>query len=285
MSRLDELEGKRAVVTGGASGLGRELCLELARRGWRVGVVDIDEVGCKETARMVERAGGSGEAYVADVGRPEEVRAFAGRFFGSWGGVDLLVNCAGVVAMGLFETVPLEDWHWVMDANLYGVVHGCSEFVPRMKARGAGHVLNIASIAGPMSQAEWAPYSVSKAGVISISETLRVELAGSGVGVTVACPIYFDSRLPVTMRYTDSWQKDYFETAARFARMPTARVAAKIIRAVDRNRLYVVPQPSAKLLFAVKRAAPSAWYGLEALLNRAGILRWFTRFLSRARLI
>lgn len=285
MSRLSALKGKRAVVTGGASGLGRELCLELGRGGWRVGVVDTDAVGCEETVRLVERAGGSGEACPADVRRPEEVRAFAERFFGSWGGVDLLVNCAGVAAMGIFEDIPLEDWRWVMDVNLFGVVHGCREFVPLMKAQGAGHMVNVASIAGPMSQAEWAPYSASKAGVISLSETMRVELAGSGVGVTVVCPIYFDSNLTARMRYTDPWQKEYLETAFRCARMRTPEIAARIIKGVEKNRLYVVPQPSAKILFGLKRAAPVAWYSFEALLNRLGVLRWFTMFVSRRRMI
>ncbi len=283
MSRLAGLKGKRAVVTGGASGLGRELCLELARRGWRLGVVDIDGEGCRETIRMVESTGGSGEAIVADVGRPEEVEALAEHFFGSFGGVDLLVNCAGVAAMGIFEDIPLEDWHWVMRANLFGVVHTCREFVPRMKAQGAGHVLNIASIAGQMSQAEYAPYGVSKAGVISLSETMRVELAGSGVGVTVACPIYFQSNL--ALRCTDPWQNEYFRTALSRGRMRTSQVAAAAIRGVDRNRLYVVPQTSAKLLLAIKRFAPATWFGLESLLNRLGMLRWFTMFLSRHRML
>lgn len=284
-SRLDALTGRRAVVTGGASGLGRELCLQLGRKGWRVAVVDIDGRAAQETVRLVEREGGSARSYLADVGRPGDVKAFADRLDGDWGGVDLLVNCAGVAAMGIFEEIPLEDWHWAMDANLFGVVHCCREFIPRMKAQGAGYILNIASIAGPMSQAEWAPYSVSKAGVISISETLKVELAGSGVGITVVCPIYFDSNLTAYMRYTDRWQKDYLETAFRCARMKTPTIAARALEGAERGRLYVVPQSSARMLFAIKRSVPTLWYGAEALLNRLGILRRFLMLLSRARLI
>lgn len=276
---------KRAVVTGAASGLGRAICLELARRGWSIGVVDIDDRGAERTLELVEQAGGKGEVFHADVGRPEDVEAMAGHFFDTWGGVDLLVNNAGVAVMGLAGDIPLDDWRWIIDTNLWGVIYGCHEFIPRMKAQGGGHIVNTASIAGIMSMAEWSPYNVTKSAVISLSETLRVELAPDNIGVTAVCPIYFKSNLTDEMRYTDPWQLEYLTTALTSARMSAETIAEKVVRAVERNKCYVVPQPSAKLLRLNKMLAPSTYHGLMRLLNRYGLLRPFVMRLSRWRLL
>ncbi len=276
---------KTAVVTGAGSGLGRALSLELACVGWRVGIVDINDAGAEETLGLVERAGGSGAVFHADVGVAGDVAEMTQHFFAEWGGVDLLVNNAGVAVLGWTGEIPLEDWRYIIDTNLWGVIHTCTEFVPRMKAQGGGHILNIASIAGIVSLAELAPYNSTKSAIVSISETLKSELAKSRIGVTVACPIYFRSHLADTMRNIDSWEHDYFATALDKGRMDPARVAEKLIAAVERNRLYVFPQAAAKVLWAVQRAAPGPWYWFLALLNRLGLERPVMKVLSLMKLL
>ncbi len=275
------LEAKRAVITGAASGLGRSLATALAREGWRVGIVDLDHAGSAETLRMVEGAGGSGEAFHADVSVAEEVEAAAEYFFARWGGVDLLVNNAGVISLGFVGDVPLEDWRWVFDANFWGMLYGCHVFVPRMKEQGGGHIVNVASSAGLLSSPEMAPYNTTKAAVISLSETLRTELAPLGIGVTVACPMFFDTNLLATARFTDPWEMEFFITTFRHARMSADEVAERIIAGVKKDRLYVVPQLSGKLLWLNKRMSPGFFHDLLRFLNRRGLLRPLFQGLAR----
>ena len=126
----------RAVVTGGGSGLGRAFCLEVARRGGRVVVSDVDLEGAEGTARQVRDAGAEAFVVECDVRDPEAVDALAGKADELLGGTDLLCNNAGVAVGGPFNEIPLEDWRWIMDINLWGVIYGCRTFVPKMQAQG-----------------------------------------------------------------------------------------------------------------------------------------------------
>ncbi len=272
---MKKIEGKRAVITGAASGLGRSLALELARMKCRIGVLDIDAEGARETLRMVESAGGEGETYELDVRIPEGWEAMAAHFFDTWGGVDLLVNNAGVAAVGIVGDIPLEDWEWIFSINFWGMLYGCHTFIPRMKAQGCGHIVNVASAGGLLSSSEMAPYNTTKAAVISLSETLRVETAPYNIGITVACPMFFNTNLLHTMRYTDEWSYEFGVCTFENAKMTSDEVARRIIRAVERDKLYAVPQFSGKLNWLNKRLFPGAYYELFRSLNRMGRLRPF----------
>src|SRR4030042_2629482 len=155
---MHRLDGKNIVLTGGGSGLGRELALTLARKGCRIGVCDINVEGAEETLDMVKSAGGSGEVLRVDVSRPEQVEAMAGHFFSEWGRVDLLINNAGVVSVGFVGELKLEDWKWLFGVNFWGMLHGCHSFIPRMKTQGGGHILNVASAAGLLCMMEMGHY-------------------------------------------------------------------------------------------------------------------------------
>jgi NAD(P)-dependent dehydrogenase (short-subunit alcohol dehydrogenase family) len=250
---------KRAVITGAGSGLGRALALDLARRGWRVLVSDIKAERAAETAALVDQAGGEGLAMACDVTQWAEVKALADRAVESWGGADVVVNNAGVPVIGAMADVPLDDWRWAIDINLMGVVNGCKAFIPVLAAQGGGHIVNTASAAGFTSLADMAPYNATKAAVISLSETLRVELAAKHIGVTVACPTTFKTNLFENVRATDA--KLITRNQALFARsFATAEgVAAHVWRGVAKNKLYVITQPDAKLLWAWKRLAPELY--------------------------
>jgi NAD(P)-dependent dehydrogenase (short-subunit alcohol dehydrogenase family) len=278
---VSKLDGKKAVITGAASGLGRSLATTLAEEGWRIGIVDIDDAGAKETLELVKRAGGSGETFHADVSDPEEVTAFADHFFERWSGVDLLINNAGVAVAGIVGDIPLEDWDWIFGISFWGMLYGCHEFIPRMKAQGKGHIVNVASAAGLISLMDMGPYNTAKAAVISLSETLRMELAPYNIGITVACPMFFKTNLLDDMRYTDEWEREWAQSTFDNARMTSDEVARRIISAAKKNRLYVIPQVSGRFLWLLKRLMPETYYSVFRLLNSAGLLKPLADRLAR----
>lgn len=275
------IRGKRAVITGAASGFGRSLALALADRGCRIGIADINVEGALATLEMVEKRKGSGEIYPLDVVKPEEVEAMADHFFKSWGGVDLLVNNAGVAVVGIVGEIPLENWKRVIDINFWGMVYGCHSFIPRMKAQGSGYILNMASAAGLLSMMEMAPYNTSKAAVISLSETLKTELAPHGIGVTVLCPMFFKTNLLESMTYTNAFEESLSRVCFDQATLSSDQVAEAAIQAVEREKLYCVPQLSGRTHWYQKRLSPSLYYGQMSLLNRRGWARPLLLWLGR----
>lgn len=272
---------KTAVVTGGALGIGRELCLALARGGWRLGIVDIDVEAAEETRELVQKAGGTGEVFRCDVGDPEEVTACAEHFFATWGRVGLLVNNAGIMVAGCIEDVSLEDWRRIVDVNLMGVVYGCRAFVPGMKKQGGGHIVNVASMAGMITLFEQAPYNTTKAAVIGLSETLTMELSPHNIRVTVACPLCLNTRLMETASIESEFISEFYLSSFTQARMSAADIASCILRAVEKNKFYVVPQPFAKVLWINKRLAPASLLDTFEWLNSRGLAKPFVMWLAR----
>jgi NAD(P)-dependent dehydrogenase (short-subunit alcohol dehydrogenase family) len=279
--RLDRLGRKTAVITGAGSGLGRALSLNLARDGWRIGIVDVNREGAECTQDLVREAGGSGEVYRCDIRDSAEVEAMARHFFDDWGGVSLLVNNAGIAVAGFVGDAPVEEWRRIVDVNIMGTVHGCHAFIPLMKKQGAGHIVNVASSAGITNLPEMAPYNMTKAGVISLSETLCTELACDRIGVTVACPTFFDTNLLDGMSCTNEFQSDFAHSAFRNAKVTPDDIAAATIKGARRGRLYVFPQFAAKWTWAAKRLSPGLWFRTIALGYRLGIARGFIMWLSK----
>jgi NAD(P)-dependent dehydrogenase (short-subunit alcohol dehydrogenase family) len=260
---------RRAVVTGSASGLGRAIALALARQGWHILIADINREGMNETLAQVRAAGGTGEVFSCDVSRAEDVQAMAEHCFSSWKRVDLLVNNAGVASSGLVGDIPLEDWRWIMGINLWGMIHGCHYFIPGMKAQGGGgHIVNVSSAAGIACLPEMASYNVVKAGAISLSESMKTELSPFRIGVTVVCPTFFKTNLGSTLRYVDPFQKNFSEAAFQNGRLTAEQIADMTLKAVRKNRLYLVPQASGKLMWLMKRFSPGLFYGSMAFIMR-----------------
>lgn len=264
---------KTMVITGAASGLGRALALAYARRGCRIGIVDIDMEEAQRTLDDVVRAGGSGETYRCNVRDLGEVEAMADHFFDAWGEVSMLFNNAGVAAAGPVGDAPIQDWERVINTNFWGVVYGCHAFVPRMKEQGKGHIVNTASVAGIAPIPEMPPYNTAKAGVISLSETLKIELAPYGIGVTAICPFFLNTNIIHSSTFTDGFQEEVAREAMANVRLSVDEAVKRIMTAVDKGRLFAVPQLSARFVSAVMRAAPSAYIGLLAWLNRRGVLK------------
>lgn len=273
---------KNAVVTGAASGFGRALALTLSRRGgWKILIADINRSGMEETLALVRQAGGDGDIFECDVSRPENVQKMAEYAFTEFKKVDLLINNAGVVSCGFTGDIPLQDWHWCVDINFWGMLYGCHSFIPLMKAQGGGHIINVASSAGLFSLMEMGPYNVTKAAVISLSETLRQELVQYNIGVTVSCPMFFNTHLLDNMRYQDPFQNEFAHSAFEHGRLSADDVAEKTIRAYEKNKLYVIPQFTGKYYWVLKRLSPGIFYGVISYLVKKGYGERLALFLSR----
>jgi short-subunit dehydrogenase len=248
------------VLTGAASGLGRAFAFELARRSARLLLADIDEAGLAETAREVEKLGGEAKTLRCDVSKIDDVRTLHAEAASWLEGVDLLINNAGVAVGGAVGEIPLDDWAWITGINQWGVIYGCHLFLPDMKKRGRGHVLNVASIAAFACGAQMGPYNVTKAAVVALSETLAGELAGTGVGVSVLCPFFFTTNIAKNARSAStSASPEMVEKIMSKTRVQADEVARRALAACDRNRLYVFPHREAKAIAALKRAAPETF--------------------------
>jgi NAD(P)-dependent dehydrogenase (short-subunit alcohol dehydrogenase family) len=264
---------RSAVVTGAASGIGRALCLELGRRGWKVGALDVNVDAAGETVEMVRLAGGSGEALFCDVRDLGSVQAAADHFFDRWGSVGVLVNNAGVGTGGKVGEVLMEEWRRVVDTDLWGVIYGCHCFIPRMKDRGAGWIMNIASTGAFLVVPETAPYAVAKAGVLALTETMAPELAPFNIGVTVVCPSFVRTNIEDTMGCTEEWHRDILRAALECSGDSPDAVAARAVEGMLRGRLYVLPQATGRASWLFKRLAPGTYVRMLSWLNRRGWLR------------
>jgi NAD(P)-dependent dehydrogenase (short-subunit alcohol dehydrogenase family) len=185
-----ELRGTVAVVTGAASGIGRAVAVALAAEGVRVVSADIEQPPLDETVSVITAAGGEAIGVTCDVSSWESVEALRDRCVAEFGAADIVMNNAGVAGGGAIGAVDLAEWEWTLGVNLWGVIHGVKAFLPAMLARGSGHIVNTASIAGHLASTGMGAYNTSKHAVSAFTETLQQEMVEgeTGVGVTCLCP-------------------------------------------------------------------------------------------------
>ncbi|QGG95797.1 SDR family NAD(P)-dependent oxidoreductase [Actinomarinicola tropica] len=249
---MDELSGKVAVVTGGASGIGRAMVDRFATEGMRIAVGDIEEAALVETVEELRGKGVDAIGVVVDVSDPDSMAALADEVREVFGGWDVVCLNAGVGAGGPIWELGLTDWQWVLDVNLWGVVHGLRSFVPAMVERGDGHVVITASLAGLLAGPNMGPYNASKFAAVAIGETLAADLeaAGSAVGVSILCPAWVSTRIYESSRNrpdhlrgeADERAAVGREDAAAFfaAAMPPDEVAERVITAVREGTLHIL---------------------------------------------
>lgn len=262
-------DNSRAVVTGAGSGIGRAFAVELARRGGQVVCSDIDPGRAKETVGLIEDAGGDATALTCDVSDQSQVHELADAAE-AWfdGPADLIINNAGVgIGGALVGDIPLQDWQWALGVNLWGVVHGCHVFAPRLRALGHGGIINVGSTASFAAAPGMGPYNVSKAGVLALSETLAAELSGTGVTVSVLCPTFVKTNVARDGRISGP-SAGLADKLMRWTGVSASGVATTTLDAHDRGRLYVMPQWDARLIWQLKRHAPVPYTRGLGLLNR-----------------
>lgn len=250
----------RAVVTGAGSGLGRALCVELAKQKARILIADVNLPAAKETAALVAEAGGEGVPFKCDVTKLSNLERAAAEMDRRWKGTDILINNAGVASGGLIGEIPMADWEWIMRINLWGVIHGCHVFVPKMKKKKRGWIINVASTAGIASLPEMASYNVSKAGVISLSETLAVEGAPYNIAVTALCPTYFRTNLMDSFRSVTKRQRHISLAFFNRAMASAEQVADAALAGVQKGELIVIPQPDGQNVWNEKRKSPDQYF-------------------------
>ncbi len=248
--------GRRALVTGGASGLGLAAAELLAARGWHLALLDRDEPGLTSAADALRALGSPHcEAYTVDIADEASVRFAVDAFAGRVGGLDLALNSAGVAAAGRLDETPAADWRWVFDINVLGVVHSCRAEAPHMATAGHGLIINVSSAASFMSAPCMAAYNASKAAVVALSETLHQELAPAGVQVAVAMPGFFRTRLMEHSRAP----ADLRAAAGRLmdrSSMDAAGVAGEILVRAAAGELHLVLPADYRWLWRFKRMAP-----------------------------
>lgn len=272
------LNGKVAVVTGAASGIGRATALAMAERGADLAICDIDEAALGEAAGEVEARGSKALAVRVDVSDPDQVRELADRCYAEFARADIVVNNAGIGVGGPLVDIPLEEWNTIIGINLKGVVHGCHFFAPRMiEAARPGHIVNVASMAGYVPMPGMTAYSATKYGVVGISECLRGELAPYEIGVTAICPGMINTPIVRSSRMygPDATEEVIEQGVAIFQRRNYGpeKVAAGILKAIQKNRAVAPVSPEAWVGYWVKRLTPGLLRVAANAMSRAGLRR------------
>ncbi|MBP8263939.1 SDR family oxidoreductase [Pseudomonas sp.] len=261
---------KRMMITGAGSGLGREIALRWAREGWQLALSDVNDAGLAETLKLVREAGGDGFTQRCDVRDYSQLTALAQACEEKLGGIDVIVNNAGVASGGFFEELSLEDWDWQIAINLMGVVKGCKAFLPLL-LRSQGKIVNIASMAALMQGPAMSNYNVAKAGVVALSESLLIELQAQQVGVHVVCPSFFQTNLLDSFRGPTPAMKQAVGKLLESSPISATEIAEYIYTAIEQGEFMILPHEQGRMAWALKQKNPQLLYSEMA--NMAGKMR------------
>jgi NAD(P)-dependent dehydrogenase (short-subunit alcohol dehydrogenase family) len=255
---MRELAGRTAFVTGGASGIGFALGAAFAQAGMKVMLADIETDALAEAVKSLHDFGPNVRGVACDVADPVSVERAAKASYQAFGNVHVVCNNAGVAAAGGIDIISLDNWRWVLDVNLMGVLHGVRTFLPHIRAHGeGGHIVNTASMAGMNSGLGFSPYVASKFAVVGMSEGLATRLKPFGIGVTVLCPGFVRTRIGESgrnrpERYGATQTPDPASPAGLLLAQIAERlqfglnpsdVAARVLAAIREDALYVFTDP------------------------------------------
>ncbi|MNM80791.1 putative ketoacyl reductase [compost metagenome] len=250
---------KRMMITGAGSGLGREIALRWAREGWQLALADVNEAGLKETLALVREAGADGFVQRCDVRDYSQLTALAQACEEKLGGIDVIVNNAGVASGGFFAELSLEDWDWQIAINLMGVVKGCKAFLPLLE-RSKGKIINIASMAALMQGPAMSNYNVAKAGVLALSESLLIELRQQEVAVHVVCPSFFQTNLLDSFRGPTPAMKAQVGKLLESSPISAADIAGYIYQQVAEGQFLILPHEQGREAWQLKQRNPQLIY-------------------------
>ncbi len=263
--------GKTVLITGAASGIGRETAFAFAESGARLVLLDVDATGLERTVLLCQKLGAAAEPYVADVSSADAMKKVADAVHAKVPAVDVLVNNAGVGVAGSFVGTELSLWTWALGINVMGVVHGCHFFLPKMIERGTGdHVVNVASAAGLVAPKRMTIYAATKFAVVGLSDALRAELRPHGISVATICPGIINTPITRSAKLSGDLvnQQGYNDRIAAFYQKRNygpERVAAAIVDAVEKRRGVTPVAPESWVMWYGKRFAPKL---MDALMDR-----------------
>jgi NAD(P)-dependent dehydrogenase (short-subunit alcohol dehydrogenase family) len=255
---MRELAGRTAFVTGGAGGIGLAMAQAFAGAGMKVMIADIETDALGTAVESLRGITPDTEGILCDVADAASVERAAQATFDRFGHVHVVCNNAGVAAGGGIDHISLDNWRWVIDVNLMGVVHGIRSFLPHIRSHGeGGHIVNTASMAGMQGGLGFSPYGASKFAVVSLSEGLNMQLKPHGIGVSVLCPSYVRTKIGESgrnrpARYGATLPLDPLSPAAAMvaeiarnlqAGLDPADVAARVLAAIRDDRLYIFTHP------------------------------------------
>jgi NAD(P)-dependent dehydrogenase (short-subunit alcohol dehydrogenase family) len=259
---MQTLKGRIAVVTGGASGLGRAMALQFAREGMHVAIADIEQARLDPVVRELEAFGVKAIGVRTDVSKSAEVDALAKRVVADLGGVHVVCNNAGVSPLGLAWENSLADWEWMLGVNLWGVIHGMRTFTPLLIAQDEGHIVNTASVAGLINPPNSGMYNVTKHAVVALTETLFHDLGErqSKVSCSVLCPAYVPTGIadsernrppelanPSVPRSAEQAAREaMLRKAVQSGRLTADDIGAAVLAAVKEDRFYILTHPKIK---------------------------------------
>jgi NAD(P)-dependent dehydrogenase (short-subunit alcohol dehydrogenase family) len=245
---VQELSGKVAVVTGGASGIGLAMARRFAGEGMRVVLADIEEPALDAAVQALADSGAEVKGVVTDVADHASVVRLHDTTLDAFGGVHIVCNNAGVVGYSIAKS-PIEVWEWVVGVNLFGVINGCNVFLPTLLEQDEGHVVNTASMAGLQGYGILGIYCTTKFAVVGLSESLAQELSGTNVGVSVVCPGFVRTLIAESERNMPESVRRVTEGAPGLLSQPVMtgippeQVAEAVLDAVRTDRLYVLTHP------------------------------------------
>jgi short-subunit dehydrogenase len=255
---MENLRGRTAVITGAASGIGRALAVSLRREGCHLAISDVNAQGLAETEALVTSSTLRTTTHLVDVADRAAMIDFVEQVIEAHGGVNLVINNAGVTVEGTFEEQSLEDWDFIVGVNFWGVLHGCKLFLPHLKVEDEGHIVNISSIFGVVGIPAQSSYCATKYAVRGLSESLWEELKGTHVGVTVVHPGGVNTNIAASARTYNSDEGrrkkviEFFEKKT----MPAGVAADEIVAAVKAGKKRLVVTREAVVADLIKRAFP-----------------------------
>ncbi len=263
---MKRIADRVAVVTGAASGIGRAVSVELARKGADLALVDIDDAELAETKAEVEATGRRATTHIVDVASQEQMAALPDQVLAEHGAVHILVNNAGVSVNLPFEEQGADDLHWITGVNYWGVMYGCRYFLPHLRRAGEAHIVNMSSSAGLSGMSGQSSYAATKFAVRGLSECLYVELAHTSVGITCVHPGAVATRI-LESAHMDPGRKEKMLGMLKYA-MPPEKAARLIVRAIEKNRFKLVFCADSRMLDYMKHLAPIGTLKLMRLAKR-----------------
>ena len=260
---MSPFNGKVAVITGAASGIGRALAVAFAQEGASVAISDVDMNGLAETLRMVEAAGGSGRAYQVDVGDRDAVFAFADEVQSTQGGADILINNAGVAQMATVDELTMDDLEWVMKIDYWGMVYGTKAFLPQIKAKGDGYLANVSSIFGIIAVPGQAAYNSAKFAIRGFTEALRHEMKDTSTHIACIHPGGVKTSIVKNARFLQSsTAQDRTDASTNFdklARTTPEKAAQIILNGLRKRKGRILIGKDARMMDRIQRLFPAKY--------------------------
>lgn len=253
-------QSQNVVITGAASGLGKALALKWASQHAEVCVADINKPAGEQVCQEIQALGGKAFFVPCDITNTDSITALVQVLNERWQHIDVLINNAGVASADKIEVEPILQWRWVMEINLFGIVNMCQQFVPIFKQQGVGSIVNVASQAGLTPIPFMSSYNASKAAVVSLSETLRLELADDNINVSVLCPGFFKTNLGSSLRTQLPTMEKLLGKLFDKSPINATQVADIAYQGESKKQFLLLTHQQGKRLYQLKRLLPLHWY-------------------------